>query len=305
MHPNEYSNLLHSTKSKERIKVSDVLEYNSISEKTDTLPVQSQHNDDAVSLGIKRLCKTFINCISLWALAYVTIMIQNITDSCFPLLLFFIPMWIGTIYGFISITTIVKDVFRNGSTLVTEERRFFMESEGISTAEYIDFSSLPLLRKLLFSCFLGFISLILIFISQISFYVWFTTGTAGFLYSILPVILLHLSLLGFCLVSKTFSFSACSIILLSAVGMVGDGDQIFEFIFVHLYVLVYTHENINVCVFICILWEDIFVYVSSSTDKSVHVYIFMYTHIHIYYMTVTLHHGIQFYCHFFSYFNRL
>jgi len=220
MRPNEHSNLLHSTKSKERIKVSDVLEYDSISEKADTLPVQSQHNDDAVSLGIKRLCKTIIYCMSLWALAYVIIMIQNITDSHFPLLLFFVPMWIGTIYGFVSITTIVKDVFRNGSTLVNEERRLFMQSEGISTAEYIDISSLPLLRKLLFSCFLGFISLILIVISQISFYVWFATGTVGFWYSILPMILLHLSLMGFCLISESFSYSACSIIYLSAVGMV-------------------------------------------------------------------------------------
>jgi glucose uptake protein GlcU len=75
----------------------------------------------------------------------------------------------------------------------------------------------------------------------------------------LPMLLLHLSLLGFCLVSKTFSFSAWYIILLSAVGMVRDSDQIFKQIFVDLYVLDFTYENKNVCVCICILWEDIFV----------------------------------------------
>jgi hypothetical protein len=224
MHPNEYSNLLHSVKSEKRNKISDVLEYDSISEK-DILPVQRQNNYDAVSLNIKGLCKVITNCILLWVFAYVMIMMQNIADSHIPLLLFFIPMWIGTIYGFISIIIIVKKVFRNGSTLIKEDRRLFMESEGISTQEYIDFSSLPLLRKLLFWCFISSISLILIFISQISFYIWLTAGIIGFWYSILPIILLHFSLLGACVVSKTFSFSTCLILLLSAVELVSDNTR--------------------------------------------------------------------------------
>jgi hypothetical protein len=244
MYPNEYSNLLNSVKSEKNNKISDVLEYDSISEK-DILPAQRQYNDDAVSLSIKGLCKVITNCTLLWLFAYVMIMMQNITDGHFPLLLFFIPMWIGTLYGFVSITIIVKKLFRNGSTLIREDRRLFMESEGISTEEYIDFSSLPLLRKLLFWCFISSISLILIFISQILLYVWFTTDIIGFWYSILPIILLHFGLLGACVVSKTFSFSTCLILLVSAVELVSDNDQMNVHI-LHLCICVCREIGMNV-----------------------------------------------------------
>lgn len=237
MYPNEYSNLLHSVKSEKRNKIIDALEYNSIAEK-DILPVQRQYNDDAVSLRIKGLCKVITNCTLLWLFAYVMIMMRSITHSHFPLLLFFIPMWIGTIYGFVSIAIIVKKVFRNGSTLIREDRRLFMESEGISTEQYINFSSLPLLRKLLFWCFICSISLTLIFISQILFYIWFTTGIIGFWYSILPIMLLHFSLLGACVVSKTFSFSTCLILLFSAVELVSDNYQMN----VHI---------LHLCIYVC------------------------------------------------------
>lgn len=222
MHQSEYSKLLDgtkSTKSEKRNKISDVFEYDSMSVK-EILPLRSEHTDDAVCHGIAKLSMTVIYCVSFWMFAYLMIMVQSIIDRHLPFLFSFIPMWIGTMYGLVSIVVILKNVFKNGFTLVTEERRLFMESEGISTEEYINFYSLPLLRKLLFWCFIIFFSLVMILTSQISFYEWLTNGMIGIWYSILPIIILYLSLSGYCFVLKTFSLSTCSILHLSAVELV-------------------------------------------------------------------------------------
>lgn len=178
--------------------------------------------DDAVSIGVKRLGTTLIVSVSLWLLSYVVVMMQVIEKGHFvPFTSFlFIPMWTGSVYGFASVTVILIGVCKNGGTLISKERKLFMQAQGVELEQYIDFESLPLMRRLFFWSSVLATFLMLSFTTQIFLYLWLVAGVIGMWHAFYPVLLVFILLLTYLMLVRTLSPSTCWCFALSFVGLV-------------------------------------------------------------------------------------
>jgi hypothetical protein len=86
----------------------------------------------------------------------------------------------------------------------------FMRLQGTeSDLQFIDYDSLPLMRRLFFLNIITCISYILTLTAQILFYLWLIPGTIGVWHALLPVCLLVSFYLIYMYVMKVFSFPAC------------------------------------------------------------------------------------------------
>lgn len=151
-----------------------------LSEKSKLLSPQqiASHNsrnnipvDDAVTIALKQFCFHVMGVALLWLLAFLLVMIQIITEDHFTKynIFYFIPMWLGSIYGIISGILVTKNIASASSNLVSRDQRPFLHLQRSNLgSNYIDYESLPLLRMILFWVFLSILSLILIAISQVS-----------------------------------------------------------------------------------------------------------------------------------------
>ena len=217
----ESTSLLQSSSilsSGKRPNAASFLTYDSVDSKPSSLSLA----DDAVSVGVKKLRVTFIVCVSCWLLSYVIVMIQVIDKGHFvPFTsLLFIPMWIGSVYGFASIIVILIAVCKNGGTLVSNERKIFMQAQGMELEQYIDFDSLPLMRRLLFWSSVLATFLVLSFTTQIFFYLWLVAGVIGMWHAFYPVLLVFILLLLYLFLVRTLSVSTCSCYALSFLSLV-------------------------------------------------------------------------------------
>lgn len=180
--------------------------------------------DDAVSLGVKRLCTTFITCTVLWLISYVVIMLQVIDKGHFvPFTSFlFIPMWIGSLYGLVSIALIIMSVCKHGGTLISKERRLFMLALGLQIEQYIDFESLPLMRRLFFWSTVLATFLLLTLTTQIFLYLWIVAGLIGMWHAVIPLLIMFTAIFIYLILVNTMSLTACSCFALSFLGMVSN-----------------------------------------------------------------------------------
>ena len=220
--PVESTNLLHILSSGmkgEKVLASTSLRYDSVNIQ---LQERSTKLDDAVSIGVRRLGVTLIVSVSLWLLSYIMVMLQVIEKGHFlPFTSFlFIPMWIGSVYGFVSITVILVDVCRNCGTLVSKERKLFMQAQGVELEQYVDFESLPLMRRLFFWSSVLATFLVLSFTTQIFFYLWLVAGIIGMWHAFYPVLLVFVLLFTYLILVKTLSPFTCCCLASSFVGLV-------------------------------------------------------------------------------------
>jgi hypothetical protein len=217
----ESSSLLQSPGPTGRGIPAAVSSYDSVSIKSSVI---ASTVDDAVSLGVKRLCTTFITCTVLWLISYVVIMLQVIEKGHFvPFTSFlFIPMWIGSLYGLVSIALIIMGVCKHGGTLISKERRLFMLALGLQIEQYIDFESLPLMRRLFFWSTVLATFLLLTLTTQIFLYLWIVAGLIGMWHAVIPLLITFTVIFIYLILVKTMSLTACSCFALSFLGMVSN-----------------------------------------------------------------------------------
>lgn len=178
--------------------------------------------DDAVSIGVKRLCTTFIFCVVLWLISYIMVLLQVIDQGHFVRFtaFLFIPMWIGSIGGLALIVFILRSVCKNGATLVSRERRLFMLAQGLELEQFIDFESLPLMRRLFFWSSVLATFLILTLTTQIFLYMWVVAGVIGIWHAAIPVLIEFAIIQIYFILVKTLSLASCTCFALSYLAVV-------------------------------------------------------------------------------------
>lgn len=178
--------------------------------------------DDAVSIGVKRLSATFIFCVILWLISYIMVLLQVIDKGHFVsyTAFLFIPMWIGSIGGLVLIVFILRNVCKNGATLVSRERRLFMRAQGLELEQFIDFESLPLMRRLFFWSSVLATFLILTLTTQIFLYMWVVAGVIGIWHAAIPVLIEFAIIQIYFILVKTLSLASCTCFALSYLAVV-------------------------------------------------------------------------------------
>jgi hypothetical protein len=94
-----------------------------------------------------------------------------------------------------------------------------MLAQGKEIEEYINFESLPLMRRLFFWSFVLATFLLMAFTTQICFYLWLIAGLIGMWHAFIPVLLVFLILQLYLVLVKTLSLSTCCCFVLSFVGL--------------------------------------------------------------------------------------
>ena len=124
-------------------------------------------DDDAVSVALKKFTKRISWMISLWLMSYVIVMLQVIDKGHFVrwTVVLFIPMWSGSLIGILAVLSVLMLFCFGEKKIVTRDEFHALKSttsKPISDS-YVNFDSLPLLRRLLFwSC------TVIVFVSMIT-----------------------------------------------------------------------------------------------------------------------------------------
>ncbi|KAJ1439652.1 hypothetical protein B484DRAFT_443882, partial [Ochromonadaceae sp. CCMP2298] len=178
--------------------------------------VSPDTEDDSVSLGVKKVGLALTVVVSLWLLSFLLVMVQIIEHETigprdFAL---FAPMWVGSLLGLVTVVMVSVNVCKS-STLVSRERRLFMRAQGTERqSEFIDYESLPLMRRLLCWNLALALSFLLILITQVLFSLWFISAAIGVWHALVPVLLLaSLCLLYLCLMD-VLSAMSCGVVVL-------------------------------------------------------------------------------------------
>ena len=160
---------------------------------SDLLFIHKSQDDDVISVGIKKLSLYLTISIVLWIITFLFItykIIQGyvIDEKDF---LLFIPMYLGSILGIFNVV-ILSITVCNNPTLISRERRMFLRMHGPDSeeAQYIDYDSLPLMRRLFCWNLILLIVFIMILISQILYSMWFVYSIIGLWHALLPIIIL-------------------------------------------------------------------------------------------------------------------
>lgn len=174
--------------------------------------VEKNEDDDVVSLGVKRLCVLFSIVIGFWLLSFLLIMSDVIQheEITAQAIFHFLPMWYGSAVGIISVVMVSVHVCGN-ATLISKERRQFLRRQGTEAQSlFIDYDSLPLMRRL-FCWNIGLtITFLLVLTAQILFTLWFIYGIIGLWHALIPMILLTVGYLGYLYLMNFFSVLCCS-----------------------------------------------------------------------------------------------
>ena len=193
-------------------------------------------NDDLITLETKKLYFIITITILLWLLSFLLI-IYNIINKIkvnnnYYNVYLFIPMWLGTIISIIKIITMIYSICSN-PTLIPRERSTRLLNimkykdnnnnainnndndnyeENMEELRYIDYDSLPLMRRLFCSSFLLLLSLILIMITQILFSLWYlfyNDHIINIYHTFIPIIILFSLFLLYSSLIKAASLQTC------------------------------------------------------------------------------------------------
>jgi hypothetical protein len=125
-------------------------------------------SDDAVTIGVRSLAFHLIVTAVCWLISFLLILIHWIWRLIPWTTLFFLPMWIGSAYGFVWVILIIKRVCFSSRLITRQQREHMMhEREQTNGMKLIDYDSLLLLRYFLFAGGVICFSLLFIFVSQV------------------------------------------------------------------------------------------------------------------------------------------
>lgn len=97
-----------------------------------------------------------------------------------------------------------------------------MQALGLQLEQYIDFESLPLMRRLFFWSTVLATFLLLTLSTQVFLYLWIVAGVIGMWHAVIPLLIIFTVLFIYLILVKTMSLSACCCFALSFLGMVGN-----------------------------------------------------------------------------------
>jgi hypothetical protein len=131
----------------------------------------------------------------------------------------FIPMWVGTAVGMFGCIAVSRHVVLH-ATLISTERRQYLLRRGVDGSLFVDYDSLPLMRRLL--CWIAglFVTLLLVLISQSLFAVWFLHNTVDLWHALIPALILTGGYLVYLLIMNVVSLTCFSLVALTVVQMV-------------------------------------------------------------------------------------
>lgn len=175
--------------------------------------------DDAVTLGIRVLCSRWALTICLWMISYVLVMVEVMCGGVLTIIIF-LPMWIGSVFAIISVIVVLSSTCSN-TRLVSLEQRLFLRSRGdINDTDYIDYDSLPLLRRLFCWGIVSALFAAMAVVTQVLFYLWLVVNAIGMWNALLPIAIMFVLLLCYMWAMSTISVGTCgiaSILLLDGV----------------------------------------------------------------------------------------
>mmetsp|Transcript_33312 Transcript_33312/g.48244 ORF Transcript_33312/g.48244 Transcript_33312/m.48244 type:complete len:483 (-) Transcript_33312:370-1818(-) len=178
--------------------------------------------DDVVSKGVKDFCCALFSCMILWVLSFILVMLQVIEHGHFVTrnVLLFIPMWTGSLIG-IGAATIISLKICTNPVLVSRERRLYMRAQGTEALyQFIDYDSLPLMRRLICWNLVLIVSFIFALVAQVLFYLWFVHAIIGLWHALVPVCILGVLYMSYLYIIEVFSRTACVVFSLVALQMV-------------------------------------------------------------------------------------
>ncbi len=182
---------------------------------------QITSDDDVVSMGLKRLCCAATLSVLSWLISFVLIVLQ-ITNkhTMIPVnAVLFAPMWFGSVTGIVFAVLICIKVCKN-ATLVSRERREFMSVIAPGPALFIDYDSLPLLRRLFCLNFLFVATLLVVLVAQMLFYMWFVDVISDIWRAVIPVCVLTSLFLAYMYLIKVYTLSVCGVVSLLVLQLV-------------------------------------------------------------------------------------
>lgn len=184
-----------------------------------TSMIRKTAEDDLITLETKKLYFILTITISLWLLSFILIVYVVLNDKQIVNIdvILFIPMWLGTAIGIIKVVTMTRSICSN-PTLVPRERnaRLFMmaiDNESEDT-KFIDYDSLPLMRRLFCSSFLLLISFFLIIITQVLYSLWFVYRMIDIWHALVPIIILFCLFIAYSSIVKAASLQTCLLLSL-------------------------------------------------------------------------------------------
>lgn len=185
--------------------------------------LQETLDDDAVSLGVKQFIFLLILSILLWLTSYLLVISHVIkhnhcnTDKDWRL---FVPMWIGSCVGVLGSIGVSVQVCRT-VIFVTRERRLYMIAQGIARdTSYVDYESLPLMRRLFCWSIVSGISFILALVTQILYYDWFAGSVKSLSEALLPLVSVIIIYMVYMFAVNIFSIQTCVIYMLLTLQLV-------------------------------------------------------------------------------------
>jgi hypothetical protein len=195
-------------------------------------------NDDLITLETKKLYFVITITILLWLLSFLLIIYNIIykikVNNNYYNIYLFIPMWLGTIISIVKIITMIYSICSN-PTLIPRERSTRLlnimkykdnnytainnndndnDEENMEELRYIDYDSLPLMRRLFCSSFLLLLSFILIIITQILFSLWYlfyNDHIINIYHTFIPIIILFCLFLLYSSLIKAASLQTCMV----------------------------------------------------------------------------------------------
>jgi len=81
--------------------------------------------EDAVSLGIKRVCRAWTVTLGLWLFSFVLVMLDSLNDGINTAILF-LPMWAGSAYVIAFVPSTLHSMCSN-TQLVLPEQRLYLQ----------------------------------------------------------------------------------------------------------------------------------------------------------------------------------
>jgi hypothetical protein len=193
--------------------------------------------DDVISISTKKFIFIIIFIMIFWIWSYILVILELISEYNNTMhrfthhdYLLFLPMWIGSILGIIFIMLISYGMCYQVS-LISRDRRISLNTAANHSTQYIEYESLPLMRRLLAWIASTFITLILCFISQILFYLWYIHDIWTVYYAVMPIMFLSVVYMIYMYIMEIFDLWACITYTCLVVGLVSN--CIFVFLCVH------------------------------------------------------------------------
>jgi hypothetical protein len=171
-------------------------------------------DDDTVVRAIRTLTSTLQSIISLWSITFATVMIMSISPN-YSTKIEAVSFICIISASFIGIVVVIQVWFRlcGNLKLIPKERVDYIRNQGYRLSavmgDFMEYDSLPLLRRVLFSSFVLGVFLFLIAISTLLILLWISYGMIGMWHALIPVIVMFVMILFYMYSVNSFSALTC------------------------------------------------------------------------------------------------